>query len=179
MYFQKRPFCLSAFLEGYALPVPEIKLFESPMYPQTNNMSACSADAYAIYFEEANLDIQSITSYGSGADFGFIPIGNPENLIYIANLATEQEFAYEIFVLYREIFIENDVAPDVLSLSWGSVLTSFPRDLDNILEEFTAAGITVLMASGMIKPLKYLLFIRINDDFRILTSLTLNVLFFF
>ena len=162
---------LSTFLEGYALPVPEIKLFESSMYPQTNNISACSvANSDCV---ESNLDVQSITSYGSGADFGFIPIGNLED--FNSNMSV-----YETFVLYREIFIENDVAPDVLSLSWGEPLYSFPRDLDNILEEFTAAGITVLMATGMEKSIDILTIHQDkNDDICILTLLTLNVVSFF
>ena len=160
---------LSTFLEGYALPVPEIKLFESSMYPQTNNISACSvADC-----GESNLDVQSIASYGSGADFGFIPVGNPED--FNSNMSD-----YEIFVLYREIFIENDVAPDVLSLSWSGPLTSYPQDLDNILEEFTAMGITVLMATGMKKSVEIVTIHQDkNGDICILTLLTLNVVFFF
>ena len=145
---------LSAFLEGYKLSVPEIKLFESSMYPQTNNLSACfdleTAGSASCY--EANLDVQSITSYGSGADFGFVPIGNPENFAnFPGNFnvdATMGQDLYELFVLYREIFIENDVAPDVLSFSWSTSSTSFPRDFDNILKELTAAGITMLFASG-------------------------------
>ena len=162
---------LSTFLEGYALPVPEIKLFESSMYPQTNNISACSIANSDC--GESNLDVQSIASYGSGADFGFIPVGNPED--FNSNMSD-----YEIFVLYREIFIENDVAPDVLSLSWGGPLTSYPQDLDNILEEFTAMGITVLMATGMKKSVEILTIHQDkNGDICILTLLTLNVVFFF
>jgi hypothetical protein len=135
---------LSAFLEGYELPVPEMKLFESSMYPQTNNLSACLSVDGAPYCVEANLDVQSITSYGSGADFGFIPIGNPENFPKFNNPDTLDE----LLVLYREIFIENNVAPDVLSFSFADAMSSFPQDLDNILEELTAAGITVLISSG-------------------------------
>ena len=162
---------LSTFLEGYALPVPEIKLFESSMYPQTNNISACSVANSDC--GESNLDVQSIASYGSGADFGFIPVGNPED--FNSNMSD-----YEIFVLYREIFIENDVAPDVLSLSWDGPLTSYPQDLDNILEEFTAMGITVLMATGMKKSVEILTIHQdTNGDICILTLLTLNVVFFF
>ena len=162
---------LSTFLEGYALPVPEIKLFESSMYPQTNNISVCSVAPLSCV--EAALDLQSITSYGSGADFGFIPVGNPED--FNSNMSD-----YEIFVLYREIFIENDVAPDVLSLSWSGPLTSYPQDLDNILEEFTAMGITVLMATGMKKSVEILTIHQDkNGDICILTLLTLNVVFFF
>ena len=163
---------LSTFLEGYALPVPEIKLFESSMYPQTNNISVCSVAPLSCV--EAALDLQSITSYGSGADFGFIPIGNPEELY--SNIGF-----YEYIVGYREIFIENEVAPDVLSISWdGPQTSSYLRDLDNILEEFTAMGITVLMATGMKKSVEILTIHQdTNGDICILTLLTLNVVFFF
>jgi len=128
---------LAAFLNGFNLPVPDIQLIKSTMF-QSNNLTACyTPDGGSC--TESDLDVQSITSYGVGAEFGFLPGGQqgPAN-------ASD----YDNFVSYREAFIQNDFTPDVLSLSWGGPAWSLPEDLDDILMEFTAAGITILVASG-------------------------------
>ena len=124
---------LAAFLNGFNIPVPDIQLIESTVF-QSNNLTFGSNG-------ESDLDVQSITSYGVGAEFGFLPGGQqgPANASH-----------YDIFVSYREAFIENDFTPDVLSLSWYSVEWSLSEDLDDILMEFTAAGITILVATGML-----------------------------
>ena len=110
---------------------------------QSNNLTACyTPDVIASSScSESDLDVQSITSYGVGAEFGFLPGGQqgPANASH-----------YDTFVSYREAFIENDFTPDVLSLSWSGPAWSLPEDLDDILMEFTAAGITILVASGML-----------------------------
>ena len=133
---------LAAFLNGFNIPVPDIELIESTMF-QSNNLTACyTPDVIASSScSESDLDVQSITSYGVGAEFGFLPGGQqgPANASY-----------YDNFVYYREAFIENDFTPDVLSISVGSPAWSLSQDLDDILMEFTAAGITILVATGML-----------------------------
>ena len=131
---------LAAFLNGFNIPVPDIQLIESTMF-QSNNLTACYDPDVIGWCSESDLDVQSITSYGVGAEFGFLPGGQqgPAN-------ASD----YDNFVSYREAFIQNDFTPDVLSLSWGGPAWSLPEDLDDILMEFTAAGITILVASGML-----------------------------
>ena len=131
---------LAAFLNGFNIPVPDIQLIESTMF-QSNNLTACYNPAQSSWCSEADLDVQSITSYGVGAEFGFLPGGQQGP----ANASI-----YDIFVYYREAFIENDFTPDVLSLSWGGPVWSLAEDLDDILMEFTAAGITILVATGML-----------------------------
>ena len=88
---------------------------------------------------ESDLDVQSITSYGVGAEFGFLPGGQQAPFVSM----------YDTFVSYREAFAKNEFSPDVLSLSYGLTEWSFSEDFDNFLMEFTLAGITVLAAPGM------------------------------
>ena len=130
---------LAAFLNGFNIPVPDIQLIESNIF-QSNNLTACYDPDALADCSESDLDVQSITSYGVGAEFGFLPGGQQ------APFASD----YDNFVYYREAFIENDFTPDVLSLSWSSVKWSLSEDLDDILMEFTAAGITILVATGML-----------------------------
>ena len=129
-----------SFLNLYNLPVPNIDLITSAMFP-SNNLTACYDPESGGSCFESDMDIQAITSYGVGAEFGFLPGGQQGP----ANASV-----YDTFVSYREAFIENDFTPDVLSLSWGSPAWSIPEDLDDILMEFTAAGITILVATGML-----------------------------
>ena len=112
---------------------------------QSNNLTACYDPDVIGWCSESDLDVQSITSYGVGAEFGFLPGGQQ------APFASD----YDNFVYYREAFIENDFTPDVLSLSWGYVRWSILEDLEDILMEFTAAGITILVASGKYKLLSF------------------------
>ena len=129
---------LAAFLNGFNIPVPDIQLIKSTMF-QSNNLTACyTPDGGSC--TESDLDVQSITSYGVGAEFGFLPGGQQAPLA----------LGYDAFVSFREAFIENDFTPDVLSLSWYSVEWSLSENLDDILMEFTAAGITILVATGML-----------------------------
>jgi len=135
---------LSAFLTGFDLPVPEIQLFESSIF-EGNNLSACyDQGSQQTNCEESDLDVQSLTSYGVGAEFGFLPGGQQTPV----NASTKAGYIYDLFVYYREALIENKVTPDVLSLSYGAASLSVPGDFDNIAMEFTAAGITVLASSG-------------------------------
>ena len=134
-------------MNGFNIPVPDIQLIESTVF-QSNNLTAFTSTCGATTSDggpqsscsESDLDVQSITSYGVGAEFGFLPGGQQAPLA----------LGYDAFVSYREAFIENDFTPDVLSLSWSDVRWSLAEDLDDILMEFTAAGITILAASGML-----------------------------
>ena len=134
---------LVAFLNGYNIPVPDIQLIESTIF-QSINLTACFDPDAGSDCIESDLDVQSITSYGVGAEFGFLPGGQQAPLELNKNT-----LGYDAFVSYREAFIENDFTPDVLSLSWEGPRWSIPEDLDNILMEFTAAGITILVDTGM------------------------------
>lgn len=133
------PEALEAFLEGFDLPVPEIQLLSSSLFQGGNNATYCLGGACG----ESQLDIQMITSYGTGADFGFIAGVGPPN---------GEDIDVGLFVQYREAFIEADVAPDVLSLSYGGASSgsnaTYLQDLEDIMMEFTSAGITVLVATG-------------------------------
>ena len=123
-------------MNGFNIPVPDIQLIESDIF-QANNLTTCyDPDADC---GESDLDVQLITSYGVGAEFGFLPGGEQAPFGSV----------YDNFVHYREAFIKNDFRPDVLSLSWGSTEWSLSKDLEDILMEFTAAGITILVATGM------------------------------
>ena len=136
---------LAAFLNGFNIPVPDIQLIKSTMF-QSNNLTACYDPESGGSCFESDMDVQAITSYGVGAEFGFLPGGQQGP----ANASV-----YDTFVSYREAFIENDFTPDVLSLSWGYVRWSILEDLEDILMEFTAAGITILVASGKYKLLSF------------------------
>ena len=87
--------------------------------------------------------MQTFASYGVGAEVGFVPGGGPQGPI-------SSDFVHENFVKYREAFIENGIKPDVLSLSWTDTEWSLSEELEHILMEFTAAGITVLAETGML-----------------------------
>ena len=135
---------LAAFLNGFNIPVPDIQLIESSIF-QSNNLTACyDPDAGGTCFE-SDLDVQSITSYGVGAEFGFLPGGQQAPLELNKNT-----LGYDAFVSYREAFIENDFTPDVLSLSWSTPQWSLSQDYNDILMEFTAAGITIVGSTGML-----------------------------
>ena len=124
-------------MNGFNIPVPDIQLIKSNIF-QSNNLTACfDPDGDCI---ESDLDVQSITSYGVGAEFGFLPGGQQTPFVSM----------YDTFVSYREAFAENEFSPDVLSLSYGLTEWSFSEDLDEIMMEFTAAGITILVATGML-----------------------------
>ena len=99
-----------------------------------SNQTRCYGD---VNCGEANLDVQQISSIGTGAEFGFIAGGEGDLSMY------------DIFVQYREAFIESsDIKPDVLSLSWGGIGPGIGQDVDDILMEFVSVGITVLSATG-------------------------------
>ena len=93
------------------------------MFP-SNNLTACPNQKVWDGCYEADLDVQTFTSYGVGADVGFLP-GGPQG-------ATKTSM-YDNFVSYREAFIENDIMPDVLSLSYEDQSWSLTEELENIL----------------------------------------------
>ena len=131
---------LAAFLNGFNIPVPDIQLIKSTMF-QSNNLTACYDPESGGSCFESDMDVQAITSYGVGAEFGFLPGGQQGP----ANASV-----YDTFVSYREAFIENDFTPDVLSLSWSTPQWSLSQDYNDILMEFTAAGITIVGSTGML-----------------------------
>ena len=139
------PEALKAFLEGFDLPVPEIQILTSSMF-EGMNATYCRDNADSpLGCSESELDTQMITSYGTGAEFGFIA-GKGYGVPDVGWEGTE----YDWFVQFREAFIESNVKPDILSLSFG-VSTSNSTEIqetDDILMEFVASGITVLVASG-------------------------------
>lgn len=123
---------------AFNLPTPTIELFTSKLFPGMNT-SECYLSGQDC--GESNLDVQMLAQYGVGAQFGFIP----SDRLTLSNQSLSSNF--EQFVGYRESFIEKNLYPDVLSLSWGD-LASYDTDLNDILKAFSAAGITVLVATG-------------------------------
>lgn len=118
---------------AFGLPTPNITLYTSSLFPGME-ISQCTQ----LNCIESDLDVQMITQYGTGASFGFIPSDQVSG-----GLVT----VYDIFVGYREALIQQNIYPDVLSLSWGSIENDSPS-LDDILMTFSTAGITVLAATG-------------------------------
>ena len=60
-------------MDGFNIPVPDIQLIESAMF-QSNNLTACY-DPDSGGCGESDMDVQGITSYAVGAEFGFLPGG--------------------------------------------------------------------------------------------------------
>ena len=131
---------LEAANTAFNISTPSIELFTSSLFPGMN-VSQCFLHGQQLC-GESNLDVQMITQYGAGAQFGLIPgdILNP-------NVKASD---YDIFVGYREALIEQNVYPDVLSLSWGAIAphVKYHRKSDDVLMALSTAGITILVATG-------------------------------
>ena len=127
---------------AFNLPTPTVELFTSKIFPAMN-ISQCFLPSQNGVCSESNLDVQLITQYGTGAQFGFIPSDH----ININSKLTINATILQTFIGYREALIEKNIYPHVLSLSFGGTALYEP-DLEDILMTFSAAGISVLAASG-------------------------------
>jgi len=130
---------LKAYLEASDLPVPDVNIIKSSIFEGIDIADCTVENNYCL---ESNLDVQMITSYGTGANSGFLAGGD--------QFANDKDVNTD-FVAYREALIENDTYPDVLSLSYAYPETQYSDDLDNTLMVFISVGITVLASPGMTK----------------------------
>jgi len=126
---------------AFNLPTPTVELFTSNIFPGMN-ISQCFLQTQG-FCAESNLDVQLITQYGTGAKFGFIPSDH----INLNSSMTPNITILQTFIGYREALIEKNIYPHVLSLSYGGAALYEP-DLEDILKAFSAAGISVLAATG-------------------------------